>query len=424
VAEAPRASAFLTRHSWSFDDLPTWESEMVLDVSAVYGATPQWVNATDDDGARIQEAIKETCDPTSSWFGFVVFVPHGLYGLFRPIDLLGCASMIGAGSHSTALAPVYAGKGEWKAPGGGNNLPVLISTTSSHRKHQRQQQQQQQQRNVSAKANPNVMLIQDFDLYTQASRSPFLDLGAGANILLRDVGISLFCSITGGPGKWPPPLLPSEQRMGGGGGAYLSSPGGGDANDAATIARANAVAKGTNRQPMDPSTPLAFVTIRAVSGASKFFGLPLDGIFGNADTMSLILVSGSTSGRLDFYQASTEHSGHNPQSIIINSTDVHFHSWKYESSLSGDKAKTSNSSLVWIRNCSKISTFGGSGYYRTYLGAPMIVLEGGSDDVTLMGMEREWAFNEPKTGTQWLSDERRGVTLDGHLALLYYRDRA
>ena len=54
VAEAPPASQLLTQHSWSFAALPTWESDRVLDVSAVYGATPQWVNATDDDGARIQ----------------------------------------------------------------------------------------------------------------------------------------------------------------------------------------------------------------------------------------------------------------------------------------------------------------------------------------------------------------------------------
>ena len=37
VAQPPPASTFLTRHSWSFDALPTWESERVLDVSAVYG---------------------------------------------------------------------------------------------------------------------------------------------------------------------------------------------------------------------------------------------------------------------------------------------------------------------------------------------------------------------------------------------------
>ena len=80
-----------------------------------------------------------------------------------------------------------------------------------------------------------------------------------------------------------------------------------------------------------------------------------------------------------------------------------------------------------------------TGFYPTILKCPelgpdkylteQVVLEGGTSDVTLMGMEREWAFDEPKTGTEWLDDRDRGgaggggVTLDGHLALLYYRDR-
>ena len=358
-------------------------------------------NSGAQDGARIQQAIQDSCDPTSPKYGFSVFVPHGLYGLYRPIDLLGCASIIGAGSHSTALAPVHAGTGEWKAPDGASNLPVLISTVSSYHT---------QQQRLASNTAPALMLIQDFNLYTQAARSPFLDLGAGENILLRDVGISLFCSSTESPGRWPPPLRSGRQRLGDG-----------SANETRGAAGAE---EGMNEGAPASTPPLAFVTIRAVSGTCKFFGLPLDGIFGDADSMSLILVSGATRGRLDLYQASTEHSAHNPQTLIIDSTDVHFHSWKYESSLSGDKAKTSNSSLVWIQNSSKISTFGGSGYYRTYWGAPMVVLEGGTDDVTIMGMEREWAFNEPKMGTEWLSDERRGVTLDGHLALLYYMDRS
>ena len=145
-----------------------------------------------------------------------------------------------------------------------------------------------------------------------------------------------------------------------------------DRTAAAAAAAVGEEATLTLQTPSPP--PLAFVTIRAVSGVSKFFGLPLDGIFGNADAMSLILVSGATGsgGRLDFYQASTEHSAHNPQTLITDSSNVHFHSWKYESSLAEDKTKTSNSSLVWIRNSSAVSTFGGSGYYRTYLGAPMV----------------------------------------------------
>ena len=410
VAQSPAASVFLTQHSWSFDTLPTWESERLLDVSAAYGATPQWVNATDDDGARIQKAIEDACDPASAKYGSVVFVPHGLYGLYRPIDLLGCASIIGAGSHSTALAPVNPGKGEWKARDGVSNRPVLVSTSSLYYKQRKQHQREQAD-------EERMMVIQDFDLYTQASSSPFIDISAGENILLRDIGISLFCSASGKSGQWPPPLPDQQDRSG----LTRGDTSEGSAMEAAEVdANESAAAAEVAREE---GPPPAFVTIRAVSGASKLFGLPLDGIFGNADGMSLLLVSAATAGRVDFYQASTEHSPHNPQTLIIDSSNVHFHSWKYESSLTGDKSKTSNSSLVWIRNSTNISTFGGSGYYRTYLGAPMIVLEGQTSGIALAGMEREWAYNEPKTGTEWLSDEARGVSLDGHLALLYYNDR-
>jgi len=55
--------------------------------------------------------------------------------------------------------------------------------------------------------------------------------------------------------------------------------------------------------------------------------------------------------------------------------------------------------------------------------APMVMLEGGHEEIELMGMEREWAYNEPKT-TEWLYDEGAGVALDGHLAMLMYKDRA
>ena len=79
-----------------------------------YGATTQWVNATDDDGARIQRALADSCNLTSSKFGSPVFIPHGEFGLAGPLDLLGCAQLFGAGTHSTALATLpHSGGGCW-----------------------------------------------------------------------------------------------------------------------------------------------------------------------------------------------------------------------------------------------------------------------------------------------------------------------
>ena len=66
-------------------------------------------NGTDNDGARIQQAIDDVCDPTHRSHGFVVFVPHGEFNLARPLDLHGCASMLGAGTQSTVLQPLMYG---------------------------------------------------------------------------------------------------------------------------------------------------------------------------------------------------------------------------------------------------------------------------------------------------------------------------
>ena len=51
-------------HSWDFSGLPSAAAgeSGLLDVVRDYGATPSFVNATDDDGARIQRAIDDACD--------------------------------------------------------------------------------------------------------------------------------------------------------------------------------------------------------------------------------------------------------------------------------------------------------------------------------------------------------------------------
>lgn len=40
-------------HSWNYSALPSWDTHQVLDVVLDYGATPQWMDAGDDDGAKI-----------------------------------------------------------------------------------------------------------------------------------------------------------------------------------------------------------------------------------------------------------------------------------------------------------------------------------------------------------------------------------
>jgi hypothetical protein len=74
-------------HSWDYSELASvtpGASGGFLDVVTDYGATPSWVNATDDDGAKIQRAIDDSCDASKTdTFRRPVFLPHGQFGLAR-----------------------------------------------------------------------------------------------------------------------------------------------------------------------------------------------------------------------------------------------------------------------------------------------------------------------------------------------------
>ena len=118
---------------------------------------------------------------------------------------------------------------------------------------------------------------------------------------------------------------------------------------------------------------------------------------------------------------------HDPQVLVTSCRDVHFHSWKYESSLN---EKTSvppdgSGSLVRIENSQGVSSFGASGNYRLFnVTVPMIDVRG-SVNISLLGMVRKPAWNEP-AATVWLRDDGTGggggvVTMPGDNALLLYR---
>jgi hypothetical protein len=460
-ASAPQTD-LITQHSWAFGEIPTWQSPRVLNVCEDYGATPQWVNATDDDGAKIQEAIVAACTPSSPAYGSVVFIPHGQFGLFRPLDLLGCAQLIGSGTHSTVLTPVRGDEGGcWSASpstmrcspapqymdltgndlvgSNGHPLPQPCTTPAlccdmctNHNpaaeplgqcrawswsnasktcwmKSGMSKNPYRASTDVSGVVNPGAllvstdsvitaahgaapsMLVADISLYT-SPECPFVDVGAGRDTLWRDVGISLSGANT------PPPLN------------VLSGLGHGSAPPSAV-----------------PRAP--YVSLRGtVSG--KFFGLPLDGIFGGSNAGDggplhvLILVSGTgLGGPIHFYQASTEHLAHDPQVLVTNSQDVHFHAWKYESSLNEKSSVPPNGSgsLVRVAYSHNVTSFGASGNYRLYSAAvPMIAIHS-SANITVLGMVRKAAWNEVPNGTVWLRDDAGGVALPGDKALLLYR---
>ena len=146
-----------------------------------YGATPQWMDSRDDDGEKIQKAIDDSCNPTSHLFGRTVFVPHGEYGIARPLDLRGgCAVLIGAGTHSTSLATLPRPSDAcW--PSGDTSGAILASVRDVRG-------QGRSGASIVRTAAKHLTLVSDFNLAV-AHYCPFLDLRDGA-LLLRDVGTS------------------------------------------------------------------------------------------------------------------------------------------------------------------------------------------------------------------------------------------
>ena len=351
-----------------------------------YGATPSWMNDTDDDGTRIQAAIDDACDPGASYgFGLPVFIPHGDYGIARPLDLRGgCAEVIGAGTHSTVLATLRGTAGGcWPDAGvTGGMLASLPRPTSRIGALE------------TSTAQASIALVSDFNL-AAVDFCPFMDLRAG-RLLLRDVG-------TKGQRGIIPPLRSADPSP-------SPSPG--------VVCR---------DEP--------FVALRSgVSG--RFYGLPLD----IADTRQcesspqhvLLLIEGCQrgSGAIHLYQASTEHLINSYQTLINAShCGVHFHAWKYENAL---HSMSSNppygaGSLVKIQGSSDVSVFGGSGNYHMYnASVPIVDIVAGSYNVSAMGMTRRGTRAEPKTGLLWLVDHgsEPPAALGGYHVLLMYHDAA
>lgn len=376
-----------TMHSWSYDRLRSpWQPDGLLSNAVTeYGATPQWINATDDDSIPIQRAIDDSCDPSSPRFRYTVYLPHGEFHLGRPLNLWGCASVVGSGTHSTVLQ-AFTGHGNPRCWAGNSSGGAMLQSSVQTGPRLRRGGH-----GILTPRGPEL-LITDFTLVT-ATLCPFVDLAAGT-VVLRTVGFLLE----------PAPAPVGAQRL--------------------------AVWR--------PTAPY-FALRDAVSG--RFYGLPLDAIFGGkgADTGGplhvLVLISGTTlathgvvggasAGGIHLYQPSTEHLVNDKQVLVVNSSSVHFHAWKYESALNEPKGGPEDSgSLVWVENCSSVTLFGGSGNYRLYnTSVPMVDVRG-STNVTVMGMVRKAAWNEQAYGLEWLRDDSGAtpVSLQGHRQVILYR---
>ena len=376
----PPPSGLAASHAWAPDSVATWprgQGAGLIDVMAEYGATPAWVNATDDDGARIQAAIDASCNASSPVFGSAVFLPHGEFGLYAPLDLRGCARLVGAGSHSAWLGslPVAPADSTSCWDGGSSPLAAMLVSTSPP--------------GAAVAESPAPPLISDIGLVTRPL-CPFLDLRAGVDTLLRDLCVA----------PSTPPL------------------------SAHTRAPAPALAPASAPPPTAP-----FVALSGTA-TGRFYGLSLDIIFGGNNGTDpapgpghVLLLVNRTEGPVHFYQLSTEHMAGPKAALVTGAQSVHIHAWKSESVLyeprTGGPGDTQ--SLVWIVDSANVTVFGHSGNFRQFNTTVGVVdVSGRSAGIELMAMTRTYWPTEPASGTMWVRDSG-GAVLDGHRQVAFYR---
>ena len=103
AATPPPDAVLATMHSWSRAAVAplSWSADagVVLDVVRDCGATPSWVNASDDDGAAIARCLaRATARGVRA-----VFVPRGEFLLWETLVLRAGQRLFGAGKHCAAL---------------------------------------------------------------------------------------------------------------------------------------------------------------------------------------------------------------------------------------------------------------------------------------------------------------------------------
>ncbi len=94
-------AGLVTRHSWDADQVPAWVpgDGQLIDIVRDYNATPDWVDADDDDGPKIQMAIDAAAERD-----LPVFIPRGIYHTRESLVLRNGSKLIGSGKHVATLS--------------------------------------------------------------------------------------------------------------------------------------------------------------------------------------------------------------------------------------------------------------------------------------------------------------------------------
>jgi hypothetical protein len=90
----------MSKHVWN--SMPSWEDTNLVYITT-YGATPENINATDDDLDKIQAAIDDVTNPEHANYGKTVFIPRGHFHISGPLNFKSGLKIIGAGKSISAI---------------------------------------------------------------------------------------------------------------------------------------------------------------------------------------------------------------------------------------------------------------------------------------------------------------------------------
>ena len=315
-----------TQHSWTAEYAQSllWSSDssVMLDAVRDCGATPQWVNSTDDDGAAIAACLALAAD-----HGQGVFIPRGEFLLWSPLVLKPGQQLTGAGKHCATLTMRHGAAFE-TAP-----LVRVEGGSSSGRSGSGDSSAQ-----ISVSISDLVLSI--------AQRGTILEANA-PNTLIRDLRTTPCVPHCRG-GHCSNPLCAQP------------APGGAETATAPTA--------------VGPSAAGVRFTGQA---SGRFYGLSLDHfdqylVAGDA----LLSVNGAkaaaaadstdSGGGVHLYQLSAEHLPTDYQVQVWDSSlGVHLHSFKFESAgfLAHPTWGPPGGGLFSCHASTRVSIFGGSGNY-------------------------------------------------------------
>lgn len=104
TATPPSDETLRSMHSWTRADANAvaWSADksIVIDAWRDCGATPNWSDASDDDGAALAKCFAKAAGAGRP---SVVFLPRGLYDILEPLALPAGTKLIGAGKHCASL---------------------------------------------------------------------------------------------------------------------------------------------------------------------------------------------------------------------------------------------------------------------------------------------------------------------------------